>query len=878
MNISPELWQQIDPLLTDALALDDDARQTWLRRLEQTHPALTPVVSKILAAHDRAERSQELETVPRLAKVPRSPSVFSADARVGAFALSRLLGRGGMGEVWLAKQVDGRIEREVALKLPTVYLHSDVWRERFSRERDILAKLTHPNIARLFDAGVSEEDGTRGQPYLAMEFVEGESLSDYVATRKSNIAERLALFRQVLAAVAHAHRHLVVHRDLKPANILVDKSGQVKLLDFGIAKLLDDGTAASDAADLTRLGGRVMTLRFAAPEQVSGGAISTATDTYALGVILHELLTGLSPYRAVRDGRPLTETLLLGEDIALPSSLAVTHKAAIDRGCTSARVLARVIAGDLDAIILKALRRNPADRYPSVERIDEDIESHLNRRPVKAREGTWRYLAGRFASRHKLPITAAAAILMTMAVGLVVVERERRVAVAERARAERHSGSVRKLANSLIFDVHDQINNLSGATEAKRTLIESASKYLAQLTPDAGSDPAFRRELANAYLRLGNVQGQYGAQNIGKPEDALRNYDQAIALLLPDTVFGSPTYDAASAEPLVWVYRQKSQVLVTLDRIAEAIEAARAGLHVAESLASLPGASARQRLLHAKMVVESTHRQSLSGDKTIRMRGLEQALAMTNKVLASLPADSPGGIRDEALEDIAWMSSAMGHVLRLDPDPAVKRRALEKFREALAIREAALVKHPGSVTMRRSIVAHHAFIGTTLSSLGENREALEYITKGAVAMQALLTDDPGNMQFLQDALATQLMLARVQLEAGFHRDVLATAARAAEQHTKLPAVVRGTSGASSDLAGLLLMQSEAMIVLAQSDKNGASRATRLRDAQRTLQAAQRLFEFIDAKPERARNTTEDKAKLQQLQARITAAMQSTTPR
>ena len=348
----------------------------------------------MLEAHERAERSRELETVPRLAAVPDWSSAHAPGATVGPFELVRPLGHGGMGEVWLARQADGRVEREVALKLPALYQQGEVWRERFRRERDILAKLEHPHIARLYDAGVTEA----GQPWLAMEFVEGLTLSEHVASRSLGIAERLALFRQVLAAVAHAHRHLVVHRDLKPANILIDTSGQVKLLDFGIAKLVDEAESAQASGELTRLGGRVMTLRYAAPEQVAAGTITTATDIYALGVILHELVTGLSPYRAVREGKPLTDVMLLQEEIAVPSALALP------------RPLARQVAGDLDAIVLKALRRDPAARYASVELFDEDILAHLERRPVKARAGTWRYLAGRFAIRHKLPLAMAAAV------------------------------------------------------------------------------------------------------------------------------------------------------------------------------------------------------------------------------------------------------------------------------------------------------------------------------------------------------------------------------------------------------------------------------------------------------------------------------------
>ena len=604
MNISPELWRQIDPLLTDALDMEHLARVKWLYRLEQTHPQLTPVLRKILAAHDRAERSQELETVPKLAHAPPPSSRFEEGTRIGPFRLIRLLGRGGMGEVWLASQADGRGEREIALKLPTIYLHSEVWRERFRRERDILAKLAHPNIARLVDAGVSEEAGSRGQPYLAMEYIEGDSLTDFVTSEKLSIEERLNLFRQILAAVAYAHHQLVVHRDLKPANILVDKSGQVKLLDFGIAKLLGDNTAANGAADLTRLGDRVMTLRYAAPEQVSDGVISTATDTYALGVILHELLTGLSPYRPVREARAFTEASLLSEETALPSSLAMTNEGAAERKRASAKDLSRQIAGDLDAIILKAMRRNPSDRYASAEQFDEDIQRHLDRRPVKARDGTWRYLAGRFAARYKLPIAAVAAVLITIAVGLVMVERERRVAVAEKARAEKHFASVRKLANSLMFEVHDEIVGLPGSLKARETLLKTSLQYLDSLATEAGNDRALTAELAAAYGKIANIQGMPGGPNLGRLSDSLANYEKGKNLFV---ALGEYKADDISVQREHMILRYALARAYAQNGDARWQENIAASAKLAERVASLKGASPRDRSNVAGMLAEQAN-------------------------------------------------------------------------------------------------------------------------------------------------------------------------------------------------------------------------------------------------------------------------------
>ena len=506
MKLSEERWRDAEPLLSAALDLDAGAREEWLARLSRDRPDLAPLVRRLLAAHDRAERSGELEAIAPLGQEPAHASDHAAGERLGPFELLRALGHGGMGEVWLARQVDGRVSRDVALKLPAPALQSGMGRERFRRERDILARLEHPHIARLYDAGVADS----GQPWLAMEFVAGRPLVAHATERGLPLSARLELFRQVLAAVAHAHRHLVVHRDLKPANILVDGAGAVKLLDFGIAKLL--GQVDPDASgDLTRLGGRMMTLRYAAPEQVTGEPVTTATDIYALGVVLHELITGASPYRVVREGRALTEAMLLEGLPAIPPRLTLT--------------------ADLQAIVLKAMRRDPGERYASVELLDADIAACLEHRPVKARAGTWRYLGGRFVLRHKLPLALASLVVAALCGGLLVAMAERRNALAEKARAERHFASVRKLANTFIFEVHAKIETLPGSLAAREMLVATSLEYLDALAREPGRDPALMLELASAYRGIGNVQGEAREANRGDLEASIANFRKSSALL-----------------------------------------------------------------------------------------------------------------------------------------------------------------------------------------------------------------------------------------------------------------------------------------------------------------------------------------------------------
>ena len=759
MNISPELWRQIDPLLTSALEMEDGARQTWLDALEQTHPQLTPLLRKMLAAHDRAERSQELETVPRLSRAPPPSSAFAAGARVGPFNLVRRLGRGGMGEVWLANQADGRVERNVALKLPMTYQHSEVLRERFRRERDILAKLAHPNIARLFDAGVSESEGSRGQPYLAMEYIEGASLTDFVTARQESIVERLKLFRQILAAVAHAHRHLVVHRDLKPANILIDQSGQVKLLDFGIAKLINDGAEANTAADLTQLGGRVMTLRYAAPEQVSDGVISTATDTYALGVILHELLTGLSPYRPVREARAFTEASLLSEETALPSSLAMTNEGAAERKRASAKDLSRQIAGDLDAIILKAMRRNPSDRYASAEQFDEDIQRHLDRRPVKARDGTWRYLAGRFAARYKLPIAAVAAVLITIAVGLVMVERERRVAVAEKARAEKHFASVRKLANSLMFEVHDEIVGLPGSLKARETLLKTSLQYLDSLATEAGNDRALTAELAAAYGKIANIQGMPGGPNLGRLSDSLANYEKGKNLFV---ALGEYKADDISVQREHMILRYALARAYAQNGDARWQENIAASAKLAERVASLKGASPRDRSNVAGMLAEQANLTDIFIAQAPEAEALiNKAVTMQEALLREMPNERV--VRDNIAGTYERAANIFGDSQRT---PQKLAHAIEMRGKAMALFATLAHEHPNDQRYPAVLAHNQVKLANNLEQAGRYAEADQAILLALTRQKALVAMDPNNAGELAEILETHAWAVRIAYRQG----------------------------------------------------------------------------------------------------------------
>src|SRR4051812_14854616 len=420
---------RISALLDESIDMISSDRGVWLAILERPEPKSAAILRDMFAAQVAYTADDFLEDMP---SVPADPDLASASTLVGRqfgpYRVLSLLGHGGMGSVWLAERTDGLFKRQVALKLVHTALVSRVTAERFAREREILAGLNHPNIARLLDAGIAQE----GQPYLALDYIVGTPIANYCDDHELSIPARLALFQQVLAAVQYAHGHLVIHRDLKSSNILVSDDGQVHLLDFGIAKLLTEGQARE--TELTQLGGRALTPDFAAPEQVTGGAVSTSADVYALGVLLYGLLTGERPYRLKSDSRAALEQAILETDPVLPSR-AVLAEAAAKKRATTVRKLASTLQGDLDTIVMKALKKEPAERYTTVNSFAEDITRYLAGEPVLAQRDSLRYRAIKFARRHWVGIGTVAVLLLTLVAGLAATTYEAEIAARQRDNA-----------------------------------------------------------------------------------------------------------------------------------------------------------------------------------------------------------------------------------------------------------------------------------------------------------------------------------------------------------------------------------------------------------------------------------------------------------
>jgi serine/threonine-protein kinase len=576
--------------------LDDAALAAELDALRAVQPDLHARVVKLLDGRAEADIGPLTRELGK-AVMTAAPGA-RAGQEFGAWRLERPLGEGGMGEVWLARRSDGRMQGELALKLLHLHLARPDVRRRFQREGQIASRLSHPNIARLHDAGAAA-DGTL---YLVFEYVEGQRIDEWCDARQLDLAARIRLFLDVCAAVAHAHLHLIVHRDLKPSNILVTADGCAKLLDFGIAKLLETEADAPAQTELTRLGGRAMTPAYAAPEQVLGESVTTLTDVYALGVLLYVLLTGIRPYGSLQSTAAELERCILDVDPRpLPAAAGVDGSAAAEvgaveraarRGTTPVR-LRKALAGDLENIVRKALRKRPADRYPSVVALADELRRYLNHEPVQARPDAFGYRAAKFVRRHRTGSLAAALVAAAAAAGVAGVLWQAERARAQALRAER----VKDFVVS-VFQQQDPLARAGTDSISPAPLIGAA---IGRADEELRADPALHAELlgdlGEIQFNLGDVKGSTDTlQRALHEQEGVKGADslevaEALRRLTMPLLQNDYAQALRDAERALAILRSHGQ--------GDTVEAARVELRLAASISASEGASERCLALHA---------------------------------------------------------------------------------------------------------------------------------------------------------------------------------------------------------------------------------------------------------------------------------------
>jgi serine/threonine protein kinase len=691
--------QTIEGIFHKALELESGQLAAFLEEACAGDRSLRHEVEALLASHRQAESFIEKPVVTLDARVSEDVRANTLIGQtIGQYQISKQIGAGGMGAVYLARRADQQYEKLVAIKLVKRGMDTDAVLRHFHTERQILASFDHPNIARLLDGGTEN-----GLPYFVMEYVEGLPIDIFCDTQSLSITRRLELFRQVCGAITYAHRRAVIHRDIKPSNIVVSTDGMPKLLDFGIAKILQPGDSEPVA---TMTGLRLMTPEYASPEQVRGEPLTTATDVYSLGVVLYQLLTGCLPYRLPRQApgniaRAISETAP-----QRPSSVSAAPRAvvagrgneecAIRRGETSPERLQRRLRGDLDNIVLMALRKEAERRYQSVEQFSEDIRRHLENLPVLARKDTLIYRGTKFVRRHR-PATAAAALALLSLLGGIMATTweahrarvQEAIAKAEKARAERRFDDVRKLAHSVLFDYHDAIKDLSGATAVRERLVKDGLVYLDSLAREAGEDPALQRELAAAYERLGDVRGQAFSASLGDIAGAMESYSKSLRIR--EAMVATSPQGVQSRRDLAKCYVRISNVLIQTNEAARGTDY------------------------------------------------LRKALEMYLELSAEHPADS------EIRYELAGMYNDLGFAL--EDWWGNWSEALENHRKALSLREGFAGSDPHSLVHRRNLSFTYVNIGRALFQSGDTKGALESNRKGLAIRSALFAENPSNADY-----------------------------------------------------------------------------------------------------------------------------------
>lgn len=713
-----ERWAQVSDILSRALDRPDAEREAFLAGEIDRNPSLRTEVLSMWSEMNGTGRFLE-DGLP-LTDLPPEPA---SDGTFGPYRVIGELGEGGMGVVFLAERSDGQFTRRVAIKRVGRAAPGLGALRRFTEERQILARLDHPHITRLLDSGLD----AAGVPYLVMEHVEGVPITRFCAEGALPVPRRLELFLKVCAAVQHAHQHLVIHRDIKPGNILVTAAGEPKLLDFGIAKALDD----SAPQDLTRTAQPALTLDYASPEQVGGQPVTTASDVYSLGVLLHELLADRKPYEL--GARSLAQAVrqVCELPVAPPSTEAPVERRS-------------ELRGDLDSIVAKAMEKAPGDRYGSAADLAADVSAHLAHLPVRARQPSFGYVALKFVRRHRAGAVVAAAGVLLVAAGVAAVAWQARVAERERARAQHRFEEVQQLAHYVIFDLQEGVAKLAGSTELRRGMIQRSLAYLDSLATEASGDPRLQAELADAYLKLGDVVGRFDTANLGDRAGALASYEKGRDLYRQAVAAqpGEPSLRRGLAQALRMVHGATEDPARKAALLAEsmAIWEALAAEHPADE-AILNGLASAQ---FAAFVAAG------EGQAPAAVSHMERALEIFQRLLDAKPADL------NRKRNVALCHKYLGNTTTGLPQAELERHLLE----ALRLDGERVAAEPLNPQAKLDYTFDLSMLGT--QALGRNApdEAMRRFDEALALRRDLWEADRANVQ-ARDRLAAILMRAGV---------------------------------------------------------------------------------------------------------------------
>lgn len=769
--MTPERFARLDALFLAALEVPEDRRIAFVRAEAGDDDALAREVEAMLAADSGAGATIDGAIVSGAKDWALASEEQAIGSRMGPYRITGFLGRGGMGSVYRAVRDDAAFEKDVAIKLLRGGMDSRSVLRRFEQERQILARLEHPHIARLLDGGT----GTNGMPFLVMEFVEdGIPVTQHCKEAALGLEKRLLLFLDICSAVGYAHQNLIVHRDLKPGNILVDKAGSVKLLDFGIARVL------SDTADqtMTVAGAQMLTPEYASPEQVRGEPVTTATDVYSLGIILYELLTG-------RKAQAIEATSLAGIAKAVCDTIPVrpSQAAAFD-----GPVRGRELRGDLDNIILKSLHKDRERRYSSVERFAEDIRAYLEGRPVKARPDSFRYRTAKFLRRNRLSVALSATAAIMLTASTILLWRQ----VQD---TKRRFDQVRHLSNSFLFEFHDAVAPLAGSTEVRRLVVQKGLQYLEPLAEDSGNDPQLARETGIGYERVADVQGDPLGSNIGDTKGALQSYRKSVELL--ERAWRVEGRTPAGRRDLQRVLHKLGAVQRIGNDTKGALESFQYAIsHGDEILKASPGDVDCMRML------ARTHDQL---GRMVANIGVDDALRATQRAVQIREELNFMGVGDRrALGELGSSYATLGLVLARMGKTA---EALEAYKKSLLVQERVAAMKPNDVGAQRTVMIAMSHVGDTLGnahmiSLGRYAEAAVIYAKVVEKARWLVSVDPGDKKAQVDLSFGLLRYGNVLRAAGDRAGALRAMNESRALLEELSAADLGNARLQQNLASL----------------------------------------------------------------------------
>jgi len=722
--VNPDRWKKVDALFHAALEQPRAGRLEWLA-VECDDSELFADVSALLASDEAAEGGfVEAKVAGAIIDFHEKEVATNRMRRVGPYRLVREQGRGGMGTVYLAERADDQYTAKVAIKLIRPGMDTDFFLSRFRRERQTLARLEHPNIARLLDSGTTDD----GLPYIVMELIDGRPINHYCVERQLTVDQIIQLFLPICAAVSHAHQNFVVHRDIKPGNILVDSTGTPKLLDFGICKLLF--APSPDVGTITNA--QMMSPDYASPEQVQALPITVASDIYSLAAVLYELLSGRKPHRIAKYTPQAVERAICEEDV-LPPSAAVGNVP-----------LAKRLSGDLDTILLRALDKVPERRYDSVGHFADDLQRHLMDLPVSARPDTLGYRASKFIRRNRGALAAGTAVGLAICGGAIA-------AAYEAVRARRHAADARHLANAMIFDVHDLVRNLPGSLEARERIIRLGITHFDRLAANVSTDAQLRREISAAYERMGEIQGNVLGSYRGDTDAALSSFNKALALLEPLPASREVELDR------ILLFQRIGEVQAYVRSEKEAMGSYDAALSRAKKLhASYPEDNlVRTRLADVHMSICRTQRSA--GDRQSALVHILDAMMLYEEVLKENRDD------EKLRASIASGESVLGTILaNLNHLEA----ACKHFRRAVSAYDELLARDPSNIHSQRQQMLAYSHLGEVLGypsypNLGDREGARAAFQSMLTIAKRLRQSDPADQAGIIDVGMSLMRVAAI---------------------------------------------------------------------------------------------------------------------